>query len=90
MTKVKNLNGTSDRTPPKGYSSWREWWETKKGRKFDDCSCQGCAYRAKHGSHVQKVSGPRNWHIVPLCETCNLGKKDREFYVRDADLEPIH
>ena len=26
---VKNKKGTSDKTPPQGYSSWLEFWEKK-------------------------------------------------------------
>jgi hypothetical protein len=34
MTKVKNLNGTTDNTPPRGYVSWKDWWEAKKAENF--------------------------------------------------------
>lgn len=86
MTKVKNLNGTSDNDPPYGYDSWKEFWEDKTGRSFGTCSCKGCDKVAVHGSHVQKVNGDGKWYIVPLCDTCNVGKKDIEFEVRDNDL----
>ena len=32
---VKNLNGTTDNTPPSQYSSWQEWWENKKMKNLD-------------------------------------------------------
>lgn len=86
MTTVKNLNGTSNRKAPAGYSSWKEFWEDKTKRSFGTCSCSGCSNSAKHGSHVQKVGTDRSWYIVPLCDSCNVGKKNVEFEVRDADL----
>ena len=30
MIKVHNLNGTTDNKPPRGYESWKEWWEERK------------------------------------------------------------
>ena len=36
-TKVKNLNGTSDRSAPEGYRSWLHFWEESMGRKAGDC-----------------------------------------------------
>ena len=57
MTKVKNLNGTDDNKVPSGYKSWKDWWETKKKRKFGTCSCGDCSSDAEVGAHVQKV-GP--------------------------------
>jgi len=89
MTKVKNLNGTSTNTPPPGYSSWKAWWEAKKGRKFSSCSCGGCTYSAAVGAHVQKVYGGNEWYIVPLCRTCNNQSSSVIFEVRDADLQAV-
>lgn len=85
MTKVKNLNGTSNHLPS-DYDSWEEFWEDKTGRFFETCSCKGCDNLAVHGSHVQKVDGDKKWYIVPLCATCNVGKKNMIFEVRDNDL----
>ena len=90
MTKVKNLNGTSDNTPPRGYSSWRAWWEAQTGRRFGTCSCSSCASSATVGAHVQKVGSDNKWYIVPLCSSCNVSKKNVEFYVRDADLVAVN
>lgn len=91
MAKVHNLNNTTDRKPPKGYATWREWWEDKKGRKFSTCSCYSCTSSAEVGAHVQKHgSSDRKWYIVPLCRGCNGMSSDETFYVRDNDLEPIN
>ncbi|CAA7603141.1 Hypothetical protein DEACI_3964 [Acididesulfobacillus acetoxydans] len=88
MVKVKNLNGTGDNTPPGGYSSWKEWWESKKRRRFGICSCDDCSSRAEVGAHVQKVSSTdRSWYIVPLCVACNKKPKAEVFEVRGSDLE---
>lgn len=90
MTKVKNLNGTSDNTPPIGYSTWKAWWEAKTGRRFGTCSCYGCNSSAQVGAHVQKVGSDNRWYIVPLCSSCNTGRKNEEFYVQDADLVAVN
>lgn len=91
MIKVKNLNGTSGNVPPKGYSSWKSWWESQKGRKFDSCSCSKCKNPAIVGAHVQKVSlSDRKWYIVPLCATCNKKPKGKEFEVRECDLVAVN
>lgn len=92
MTKVKNLNGTSDNDPKKkGYSSWKSFWEDKTGREFSSCSCSGCLESASVGAHVQKVSlDDRKWYIVPLCNSCNVSKKDEVFEVRNDDLVAVN
>ena len=90
MTKVKNLNGTSDNLPPRGFSSWRSWWEAKTHRRFGTCSCYGCSSAAQVGAHVQKVFGGNEWYIVPLCSACNVGRKNVSFYVQDADLVRVN
>lgn len=91
MTKVKNLNGTTDNKVPSGYSSWKEWWEKKTNRKFSDCSCGDCKKTADVGAHVQKAEGSdKKWYIVPLCTSCNTGKKNVVFEVRDNDLVAVN
>lgn len=91
MIKVKNINGTSDNTPPRGYLSWKSWWETKKNRKFNSCSCSGCINSATVGAHVQKAGSPdRKWYIVPLCAACNKKPKGEEFDVREYDLVAVN
>ena len=94
MTKIKNLNGTGAeryKDPPKGYSSWKSWWEAQAGRSFSTCSCSGCTSKAAVGAHVQKSgSADKKWYIVPLCSACNHKSSDEVFEVRDADLVAIN
>ena len=90
--KVKNLNGTSKYKPiKKGYSSWKEFWEDKKGKKFNYCSCIDCKSPAEVGGHVQKAySTDQKWYIIPLCKSCNKRKKEDIFEVRAIDLEEVN
>ena len=90
MTKVKNLNGTTNNTPPRGYTTWKEWWEYKKSRKFSTCSRESCPQNATVGAHVQKVYGGNEWYIVPLCRSCNNQSSTVQFEVRDADLQAVN
>ena len=91
MIVVHNLKGTSDNNVPNGYSSWRNWWECQKGRRFSDCSCEGCFEQATVGAHVQKDSIlDRKWYIVPLCNSCNVSKTGISFNVRENDLQPVN
>jgi len=68
---VHNLNGTSDNRPPKGYHSWRRWWEDKSGRNFGSCSCYECESGdpAEFGAHVQKLKGDS----FKICVTLRAG-----------------
>ncbi len=75
-TKVKNLNGTSNKTPSCEYSCWLDFWEKKTGRNADECA--HCSNRATVGGHVKPVNGSLTY-IVPLCYECN--KRTDEFTV---------
>ena len=87
MTKVKNLNGTSDNAVHSGYTSWKNWWESKAGREFSTCSHKGCAASAAVGAHVQKSGvSDMKWCIIPLCRSCNGMSSTEVFEVRDYDL----
>jgi len=87
MNLVKNLNKTSNRTPPSEYLSWKQWWVDKTGRSFPSCSCSGCNVSAAVGAHVQKSgANDMKWYIVPLCIGCNNKPSTEVFYVRDYDL----
>ncbi|SFO03641.1 hypothetical protein SAMN04487831_106129 [Pseudobutyrivibrio sp. UC1225] len=85
---VKNLKGTADHLPPSGYSSWEEYWTRKTGRRFSNCACLNCNFRAEVGGHVKKVNGGAEWYITPLCSSCNHYTNDEPFYVDSADLVP--
>lgn len=86
MALVKNIRGSSDNNPPKGYSSWKEYWEDKKHRKFSGCSCITCPRMAEVGGHVKKVYGSGEWYIVPICSKHNSPSYTDSFEVRDDDL----
>ena len=86
MALVKNIQGSTDNIPPAGYSTWKEYWEANKKRKFSDCSNLSCSNLAKVGGHVKKVYGSNEWYIVPLCYACNSSSNTSLFEVRDADL----
>jgi len=85
---VKNLNGTTDNTPPSQYSSWQEWWEKQKNREFLFCSCTGCFNFAEVGAHVKKINDGNEWYIVPLSKECNA--KTDNFYVSKNNLAKIN
>lgn len=84
--RVKNLNGTTDNTPPFGYRSWREFWEVKMGKKFSSCSCITCSKAAEVGGHVKKVNGSGEWYIVPICSYHNNLSDEYSYEVRDIDM----
>lgn len=86
MAIVKNIHGSSDNNSPAGFSSWKEYWEVNKKRKFSVCSNTSCFRMAQDGGHVMKVYGSNEWYIVPLCPACNNPYNDSLFEVRDEDL----
>ena len=48
-----NEDGTIDDTSPNGYSSWKNYWEAKKGVKFPSkCCVVTCNNAAEVGAHV--------------------------------------
>lgn len=91
MALVKNIHGTSDRTPPSPHESmnWLAWWEMMKGRKAYYCSCTSCIQAPAVGAHVKRVgSQDMSWYIVPLCKACNA--KTDDFSVSESDLQSIY
>ena len=86
MAIVKNLNGTADNRPPEGYSSWKEYWEANKNRKFSLCSCLSCCKPATVGGHVKKVYGSGEWYIVPICYEHNNLSDYQPYEVADFDM----
>ena len=69
--KVKNINGTSQRTCKCG--SWLDHWKNYSGRSLPTyCPEKTCTNKPEVGAHVQKDSSTdRSWYIVPLCRTHN-------------------
>ena len=90
MAIVRNINGSSDNRPPRGYSSWKEYWEDKKKRKFSYCSCVSCVEKAAVGGHVKKVNGTNSWYIVPICISHNNLPSTYSYEVKDDDLLPVN
>lgn len=75
---VKNAAGTSRFSPPTGFDSWLEYWESLKGKldKSKLYCCPACGklfYRNEFdGAHVERVyADNRKLSIVPLCSGCN-------------------
>ena len=71
---VKNINGTgANAVLPSGYSSWKDFWEQKTGRKANTCNRVGCTSTANIvGAHVQIEGYGNSWYIVPLCQADNM------------------
>jgi hypothetical protein len=86
---VKNINGTANRIPPVGYSSWLDFWEKKTGLKATKCNNVACSTtKDLVGAHVIKVNSvDQKWYIVPLCKACNA--KTDSFYVA-GPLVPVN
>ena len=82
--KVKNLQGTANRTPPRSYSSWLDYYmRQRRLSSTPQCAACGCSHSAEVGAHVIKAGSPdRSWHIVPLCSRCNM--RDDEFEVKSS------
>ena len=91
MIRVKNLHHTSDRAPD-GYSSWKDYWEKKTGRRWPHTCCvYGCSKDASVGAHVKKVGSYDNrWYIVPVCYLHNSAYFDDEYLVNETDLVPVN
>lgn len=88
--RVKNLNNTADRTPPSGYTSWKDFFLGRRHFWPSICACYGCSNAAEVGAHVKKVDNYDNrWHIVPLCRYHN-NQFGEELDVYDSWLEPIN
>ncbi len=79
--KVQNIKGSSkvSEKPPRGYSSWLDYWEVNANRKLKTgtkykCPACGKAFERENfdGCHVQKVDSTNSkWYIIPLCDSCN-------------------
>lgn len=90
--RVKNIKGTSDRTPPPPYQnlSWKDFYAVKRGREYIFCACKDCMNLVEVGAHVIKadVGTDDKWYIVPLCKTCN--NRTDIFEVDSDDLVSIY
>ena len=87
MARVKNINGTSDSYPPYPYTTWKEYYISKRSWPTS-CACLACTNKAEVGAHVIKVNSyDRRWYIAPLCRECN-GKRGQELDVVENWLVP--
>lgn len=77
--RVRNIKGTSDENPPKGFESWIAYWEFKMKREIPNkCKCPGCNKfcdkKDIEGCHVERISYNmfiEGRYIMPLCKQCN-------------------
>lgn len=92
---IKNATDTSSLQPPFPYSTWIEYWESRKGKLSEStlyrCPASGCnssVYRKDlDGCHVKKVNDPsKKTYIIPLCSSCN--HRTDSFYVDENLLVP--
>ena len=85
MVKVKNIPGTSDKQPPSGFSSWKQYYESIKG--IDASKAIGEKESNIVGGHVRKVKGDdKHMYIVPLTRAQN---NSNEPFNVDLPLAPI-
>ena len=71
---VKNAVNTAEKNPPKGFQSWREYWESATGEHAGCCGAEGCYSMDQiEGAHVLNMDNPfdNDLYIVPLCKACN-------------------
>ncbi|KIX21855.1 hypothetical protein SY27_04005 [Flavobacterium sp. 316] len=84
MTKVKNINGTSDNNCNCG--SWLQHWKNYSGQKVNWCSEIDCCEKTDLvGAHVQKANSiDMNWYIIPLCKTHNSNSNVDEMEIMSS------
>lgn len=88
---VRNMVNTSNKTPPNGCNSWKEFWENENGKKFSTCANTSCNKKAEHGSHVREHIEARlgisnvKTYIVPLCAEHNNHNNVEIFNVKEED-----
>ena len=67
-----NEDGTTDDTPPSGFTSWKEYWEVKNGIPFPNkCCVVTCGNKAEVGAHVIYFDYSKQDYIVPMCHKHN-------------------
>lgn len=88
--KVKNKKGTGNNNAPSGYSSWKDFWEKKTGKKFGICGAINCSSSAEHGGHVYDVSKTAKEYIIPLCADCNNPNNTDEYEVVENWLQEVN
>ncbi len=86
---VKNKNGTADKNPPSGYTSWLNFWEEKKGKKATTCEALSCNSSSDVGGHVIKSGEGGKEYILPICYSCNNKPDGEEYQAWDTDLVSV-
>jgi hypothetical protein len=80
--KVRNINGTSDKTCKCG--SWFDHWRYFSGQAITYCPVESCMDKVEVGAHVQKDSTTdKSWYIIPLCKKHN-GKTGESLDIGNA------
>lgn len=74
MTKIKNINGTTNNICKCG--SWLKHWEKFSRKNANCCSVKNCTQNDLVGAHVQKTNQDMNWYIIPLCKTHNASTSE--------------
>jgi hypothetical protein len=70
MTKVKNIDGTSDTKCKCG--TWLDHWKKFSGQTVTYCCEKTCTNKELVGAHVQKADSTDSyWYIIPLCHSHN-------------------
>jgi hypothetical protein len=74
---VTNALGTGASSPPRGTSSFIDYYRRATGRPDPPCFADGCRNRGAHGGHV-KLAGSAagallsfDWWILPACPAHN-------------------
>lgn len=71
--------------PPQEYSTWKDWWEQKKGRNFYICSNRLCNRDAEVGAVVRKLAdGNGKLYVAPLCQPCY--EITHSFHIQDPNM----
>jgi hypothetical protein len=86
---VKNKKGSSNSTPPSGYSSWLDYWEKKKGMKASKCEAMLCSGKPDVGAHVIKSGAGSTVYILPLCYDHNNKPDNEVFKAWENDLVAV-
>ena len=89
LIKVKNLKGTSGKTPPFDYTSWLDFWKKEKGITPKICEVYNCGGNPDLGGHVMKAGKTAKEYILPMCYSCNNKPDDEIFEAWEIDLVPV-
>lgn len=89
FVEVKLIKDISNDIPPKGYLSWLDYWEKKKGLKAKECEFLLCVGEPVIGAKIVKINKSMREYILPICSHCNLQSEDKIFEAWECDLVPV-